>query len=185
MAEQRYRHYVTRRLINKTTCKMLIDWYESEPERITHSEEQNPRHMLGRKSSYRDISWSESVEDGELAALVDRLSDAVDVVNENHWNFELGDWEQPLRLSKYVPGDFHDWHIDHVIGDGTKLAFSIPLNEHTDWDGGLLQLMETEVPAAQLGRGIFFPGYHPHRVTPVTRGVRYVLLGWVSGPRFV
>jgi PKHD-type hydroxylase len=29
-----------------------------------------------------------------------------------------------------------------------------------------------------------FPSWSLHRVTPVTKGTRYSLVAWVSGPRF-
>jgi len=31
---------------------------------------------------------------------------------------------------------------------------------------------------------IFFPSYTLHEVTPVTKGTRYTLVGWVHGPAF-
>ena len=32
---------------------------------------------------------------------------------------------------------------------------------------------------------VFFPSWMPHMVTPVTKGTRKTLVGWVHGPDFV
>lgn len=101
---------------------------------------------------------------------------------EAGWNFTLSGWNQPLRISRYGVGYKHDWHLDYVADDASKLAFSVPLND--GYEGGQFEMLETEMPELEVGRGIFFPAYHGHRVTPVTSGARYVLLGWATGPRF-
>jgi PKHD-type hydroxylase len=39
----------------------------------------------------------------------------------------------------------------------------------------------------KLGRGeiVIFPSFILHRVTPVTKGKRRVIVGWALGPNFV
>jgi predicted 2-oxoglutarate/Fe(II)-dependent dioxygenase YbiX len=104
-------------------------------------------------------------------------------VNEETWRFVLDGWQQPLRIAKYTPGYRHDWHTDYTGDDASKLAFSMPLN--ADYSGGELQILEAERITQRPGQAVVFPAFQGHRVTEVTAGVRYVLLGWLTGPRFV
>ena len=41
--------------------------------------------------------------------------------------------------------------------------------------------VERPNPERTRGAMALFPSFLPHRVTPVTRGVRYSLVGWVCG----
>lgn len=104
-------------------------------------------------------------------------------VNRLNWQMKLTGFAQPIRVARYTPGFSHDWHLDYMPHDGSKLALSAPLN--TGYEGGELQLMD--VPPFDIPRGsaVVFPAYHAHRVTEVTSGVRFVLLAWFTGPRFV
>ena len=55
------------------------------------------------------------------------------------------------------------------------------------YDGGDLELFYKAKPIiADRTRGavVAFPSFVMHRVTPVTRGVRYSLVAWVVGPRW-
>ena len=46
-------------------------------------------------------------------------------------------------------------------------------------------LLEMDKETIMQGTIIIFPSMLPHRVTPVTKGVRYSLVQWFSGPDFV
>ncbi len=105
-------------------------------------------------------------------------------LSNKHWGFKLSDWQQELRVAKYLPGYVHDWHLDYMPSDASKLAFSIPLND--GFTGGAFEMLGVHDPIElHPGDAVVFPAYHAHRVTPVELGVRYVLLGWVTGPRFI
>ena len=45
-------------------------------------------------------------------------------------------------------------------------------------------LLEMDKETTMQGTIIVFPSMLPHRVTPVTEGVRYSLVQWFSGPDF-
>jgi PKHD-type hydroxylase len=122
-----------------------------------------------------DLPWEDTLHD--------KLWNSISGHNTHRWNFNLTGWHQPLRVARYGVGYFQDWHVDYTDTDSSKLAFSIPLT--SGHEGGQLQLLDCEEqPKAEIGRAIVFPAFHGHRVTPVTSGVRYALLGWATGPRF-
>jgi len=110
------------------------------------------------------------------------------------WNFDI-QGVQPLQLSKYTVGEKYSWHLDYDHMEQTrKLTFNVVLND--DYEGGDFQFSWGSPSASYKkrvinekamkipGRIIVFPSYYYHRVTPVTKGVRYSLTGWAYGPAF-
>lgn len=107
------------------------------------------------------------------------------------WDFFVTGCE-PLQFTKYDVGEKYDWHIDTIWNqeDTRKISFSLLLND--DFEGGDLQFeigspgTEERITTVKMKKGdiVFFPSYLWHRVTPVTRGERYSLVGWVRGPNF-
>tara|TARA_Y100000590_G_scaffold214446_1_gene243122 strand:+ start:561 stop:1160 length:600 start_codon:yes stop_codon:yes gene_type:complete len=120
---------------------------------------------------------------------------------------KFGGWKynisaaQELQLTRYAKGGFYKWHKDGTgshreiyVGDNKflhgntrKLSMTIVLND--EYEGGDFQIRGdyniTKVP--KLGRGsiIIFPSFMDHRVTPITKGIRYSLIAWFVGPPFV
>ena len=66
---------------------------------------------------------------------------------------------------------------------------TIQLSE--DYEGGEFEVVrcrkgevEVDTMDKSMGTVILFPSVLEHRVLPVTRGVRYSLVAWFSGPAF-
>lgn len=118
-----------------------------------------------------------------------KLQQVVGFLNSNFFNFDLQYFGEGLQFTKYTEPDGH--YIQHVDrfkgGQIRKLSLSIQLNDSSEFDGGNLLLFNgvdpLKVPMKQ-GKMIAFPSYVLHEVTPVTRGTRYSLVAWVSGPPF-
>jgi len=135
--------------------------------------------------------------------LYEKLMPHVERLNQSTgWNYSISRVE-PLQLGIYKEGDHYDWHVDD---DGTpydntagpftglvrKLSFSILLND--EFEGGefvMVKNMAThdtrDIPILALnktGRMILFPSFTPHKVNPVTKGVRYSLVGWCCGEKW-
>ncbi|MFT5779237.1 MAG: PKHD-type hydroxylase [Crocinitomicaceae bacterium] len=113
---------------------------------------------------------------------------AVSSNNERYW-FDLLGFHQKLQLTRYSEGDFFEWHLDFGAGaiSARKLSITIQLSDPNDYEGGDLQFMINEkIVAAPRAKGtiIIFPSFMMHRVTPITKGTRQSIVGWVSGPPF-
>ena len=68
-----------------------------------------------------------------------------------------------------------------------KLSFVLQLSDPSEYEGGELKLYNAYEPTTikrEKGLIVFFPSYTLHEVTPVTKGERYTLVGWVHGPAF-
>jgi len=132
----------------------------------------------------------------------DELYEDIKEVIFNHnvkadWNFKLKEFE-PLQYTIYEEGDHYDWHIDshtkpYDNGYIRKLSFTLCLNE--DYEGGELEIANLNPKRINqnikfkdkftTGTIVTFPSFMWHKVHPVTKGTRKVLVGWVVGPPFV
>ena len=120
------------------------------------------------------------------------------------WEFDVRKLES-LQLTRYNPNEFYDFHIDGKSSnlDGypcldniafhnyvRKISSVVLLND--DFEGGEFQFTSYSKGESKIitvdfnkkGTIIFFPSSLEHRVTPVTKGVRYSLVSWFNGPPF-
>jgi len=145
----------------------------------------------GAVDTYRssNISWF-ATDDPEYDWIYATLAPVIQRVNAEHFNFDLTHI-LPLQFTRY-DADTNGHYRAHLdLGKSApnrKLSFSVQLSDPFDHAGGVLQFPynRTEPESAPRARGkiIFFPSYMLHEVTPVTQGVRYSLVGWVTGPLF-
>jgi len=91
-------------------------------------------------------------------------------------------------VSRYRPGMEYGAHVDAALmGDATlfrtDVSLTLFLNEPADYDGGELALesgsgeLRVKLPARAL---VCYPTGQLHRVTPVTRGERLVVVSWIQ-----
>lgn len=113
---------------------------------------------------------------------------------EAKWNFIISECEK-VQFSIYGLQSRYGWHRDTnvTLPEGSpvrKLSVSVQLSHPDDYEGGDFQIKNffgTEITenANQLrnrGTIIVFPSYLEHQVVPVTKGTRYSLVQWYSGP---
>jgi len=123
----------------------------------------------------------------ENSWLFGKIAEAVSKVNKEIFNFDISIIEC-LQFSVYKTGEYYKSHVD--IGEvppysTRKLSFVVQLTDETEYAGGDLNLLVSEIPynfSRRKGDIIFFPSYLLHEVTPVTNGERRTLVGWVLGP---
>ena len=163
--------------------KILNFWEEDKILKATLSGEDEYNDEL-RKSAVMFIdnvpenNWIYS----KLASL------AINCNNERYW-FDLLGFHQELQLTRYSEGDFFDWHLDFGAGEisARKLSMTIQLSDADAYEGGDLRFMiNNRIVNAPREKGtiIIFPSFVMHRVTPITKGTRQSIVGWVSGPPY-
>ncbi len=107
--------------------------------------------------------------------------------NESSWKFVLHRNALELTFLKYKVGNHYNaWHTD-VSNEASmrKISFSIQLSGGEDYEGGDLIFLDKNMPTTRRqGSAVIFPSFLAHKVTPVTKGVRYALIGWLIGPPF-
>lgn len=118
-----------------------------------------------------------------------RMTEAIIEINNNHFGFDIFGLIEGLQFTQYVaPAQHYDWHIDRDHNfTPRKLSVSVMLSDPSTLKGGQLEMRFSRLsdkPIQFQGTGIFFPSYVLHRVAPITKGIRYSLVAWVSGPPF-
>jgi PKHD-type hydroxylase len=136
------------------------------------------------------VAWLVPSEDNK--DIWRKITNAIADVNRTFFHFDLSGIDEPAQLTLYLGSEqsHYEWHMDSSLQalHVRKLSVSILLSNPSDFEGGELQIQPTLKEATTVeqikGRGWFFPSYTPHRVCPVTKGVRKSLVLWVSGPPF-
>lgn len=90
-----------------------------------------------------------------------------------------------LTLSRYDSSMAYGTHVDNAFIEGrrTDCSFTLFLSAPDDYDGGELVLEETAGERAfklDAGDLLLYPSTTLHRVAPVTRGSRLVVVGWIT-----
>lgn len=131
------------------------------------------------------VSWVRPDETNRW--LFTKLRDVCQQVNAQYYHLELLGFTEPLQIAEYSPDQHFKWHLD--MGPERfsirKLSLVVQLSDPDDYEGGELQVMSADEPTTfskARGTVVVFPSYVLHRVTPVTRGTRFSLAGWVGGP---
>lgn len=112
-------------------------------------------------------------------------------INEANQRFYLFDLNEILSIMyfEYVPENEHslDWHIDignHPPMNLRKISFSILANDPSEYEGGKLEIENfpgnLQVPKVKGGM-VCFPSFLPHKVTPITKGIRKSIVGFIGG----
>jgi PKHD-type hydroxylase len=124
--------------------------------------------------------------------------------NSAGWEYDIAAAED-MQVARYSKNGFYTWHSD---GNGDKLSaydrpdseflhnrvrklsMSVLLNDN--YRGGDFQFIYSQqgkhkietVELNKAGSIIVFPSYLEHRVTSITKGIRYSLVVWFVGPPF-
>jgi PKHD-type hydroxylase len=135
------------------------------------------------------LSWIKSDEESN-SWLFQKLTTIVNEINKMYFGLDLTEIES-LQFTRYSSdtADFYVPHMDlmyksHIV---RKLSFSVQLSDSNEYEGGELKLYFRDSPDIAIKDKAsisFFPSYMLHEVTPVTKGTRYSLVGWVTGPPF-
>lgn len=134
-----------------------------------------------------DVQFLESTD--QYNWIYDRLTQAVIGANDGRYNFDLQGFYENLQLARYSAGHFFDWHYDFGAGNASvrKLSISVQLSDDDEYEGGDLQFrINTKTYDAPRKKGtvVVFPAFVTHRVTPITKGHRFSIVGWVTGRPF-
>ncbi len=114
-----------------------------------------------------------------------------------NWNFHIHGFEA-IQFTEYARNEHYDFHVDTFFtkGDQTrKISLTLNLSDPNNYEGGDLcfrylrrdnhMLVEHTVKEIkQKGTVCVFPSYEVHKVSPVTKGVRYSLVLWSIGKPF-
>jgi PKHD-type hydroxylase len=135
-----------------------------------------------------DLKWIELDVGNEW--LFERIAGIAANLNRDYFDFDLDGTMRAFQLTRYRPNQHYSWHEDlgsHELSR-RKITLSVQMSPPQDYDGGVLEFFHAEENIAQApthqGSLVAFPSFMTHRVTPVTRGLRWSLVTWLEGPPF-
>jgi len=143
-----------------------------------------------RKST---ISWINRDDDNSW--IFDRINGCAYNLNNELHGFDI-EYCHTLQFTRYEDDYSHyTWHWDMYTRSNSlerndichqrKFSAVVQLSDPEDYEGGELQLSPCgNITNMQKEKGLLvcFPSFLLHRVLPVTKGQRYSLVAWFTGP---
>lgn len=130
--------------------------------------------------------------DEENKWIFEKVANIVAVANKVHFDYEISGITHGIQLIHYlaneeVPGHY-DWHVDAGNGEVAtrKISLTAQLSDPNEYDGCELLInnhCHDVVGTKEQGSIHLFPGYMPHKVSPITKGERFALVIWIHGSR--
>ena len=144
-----------------------------------------------------NIRWLNERDTNALyQELVTMINFYIEKANMDFFGFDLSGACRYIQHTEYNEGSFYDWHQDCYLGESQegvyerKLSFTVQLSDSNAYTGGDLEFRdipstpELKEKLRQKGTVIVFPSFLQHRVTEITEGQRYALVGWREGQQW-
>ena len=139
----------------------------------------------GLDTGARDVRTVLVPRGGAPSWLFERL-DALFAEASKHFGLEVGPIREEIQILRYAAGShFVRWHTDggRDLREQQRISMSLELSEPEDYDGGVLEIVPDLIGRPRTmprGGAHLLPSQALHRVTPVTRGVRWSLVAWTG-----
>jgi predicted 2-oxoglutarate/Fe(II)-dependent dioxygenase YbiX len=171
-------------LVAPDCCAALIDLFERSEHvagRMAAVVDGKPANKLdASRKSRRDLELTaaEPLHGRVMEVLAGRCAPAVKFAFQREVAFV-----DRILIARYDIGDHFLRHRDNLAPQTAFREFAVTINLNTDdYDGGCLRFPEfsDQVVAPPAGSAAIFSASLLHEVTPVTRGVRYCVLTFLS-----
>lgn len=137
-----------------------------------------------------EVSWI--YPNPEINWLFERTTSVIQDLNSKYFKFDLHGFNEGFQFTRYkAPGGKYGAHIDRGLNQAPrKLSLTVQLSDPKNYKGGEFKIIEglnneaEMYPPNEQGTLIAFPSFALHEVMPVTKGERYSLVAWITGPNF-
>jgi len=165
--------------VSPTTCERIARLAAEFPEEVGALVDAHPG---SRRSGVRWLPLSEKTR-----WAYELMRHLIDEANER-FMFDITGFAEPLHTVEYGVDGHIGWHLDCALRQTStrKLAATLLLTPRSDFEGGEIEFAAQAEKGDEedIGDARVFPTYLAHRVLPVTRGRRQVLVAWAHGPSF-
>jgi PKHD-type hydroxylase len=177
--------------LTQSEINLIEDYVDQFPEQLKKAEIKTANEPVDTDYRRSDIMFLYDTD--VFSELYKKIFHIVFDANTAHFKYSLNHAEA-FQYSVYNSVDLgcYDIHTDTQLrntnGFNRKISFSILLNDVSEFEGGELLFHTSKHPyQAKLTKGdmILFPSFVPHSVSPVTKGTRKSLVGWMCGPNLV
>ena len=138
-----------------------------------------------KDTKYRDVEIFYIDED--QSDFYQILSNVVLKINR-YFKYDIDGMERAQIMKYSAPSQGYNWHIDigaEGLSLNRKIGVSILLNEN--YTGGEIVFRSGEEERdikPKKGEIIAFSSFISHKINPITKGERYSLVAWFTGPHF-
>lgn len=170
-------------VVREDFCESLVSTFEL-------SQTEDAKFGDGNKdTSYRDTEiLGIPFDTKENEWIAGELDGFIKQINAECFGFHLNGICE-FQIAKYKEGAHYDNHMDMRMQNRSstrKLSISVQLSDAKDYEGGeFLFSNDIGTPSQKYiqdkGTIIVFPSFLYHKITPVTKGERYSLVGWYEG----
>jgi len=163
-------------VFNTQECTQIINMFKNNVNKSTVGDGKIKENL--RKSQN---NWIIKTKDNHW--IYHKIFEAVGFANDTFFNLKISELGEEIQFTKYSEDEYYNWHIDFTPENNRKLSASVQLSDSSDYEGGELEFgPDMGVASKDQGTVIVFPSFMSHRVKPVTRGTRYSLVAWITGP---
>jgi hypothetical protein len=130
--------------------------------------------------------------DEKTAWIFEKIANVVSIVNTLHFDYDIAGITHSIQLIEYsadwpIKGHY-DWHIDSGKGEPAhrKISLTAQISDPNDYEGCELIInnhAHEVIGTRERGSIHLFPSYMLHKVSPITKGIRYALVIWIHGSR--
>ena len=205
----KHNYWFFKNAISPRLCDEIIQYgLRNKKEQAITGDQGSGRDLLKNPLSVKEIKQLKKKRDSDVVWMSDNwiykeIQPYVKGANSAAgWNFQ---WQQSesCQFTIYTKGQYYGWHQDgwHEVykmpgalhGKIRKLSMSVSLSDSQEYNGGNLEFdfrgmskIKSRVCKEINSKGsvVVFPSFLWHRVTPVTRGIRYSLVSWHTGDPF-
>ena len=175
-------HGVTGLSISQEEVDLFLDYLvESEPEQAKVHE--NAKETANSDIRDAEIYYIDAKED-RLYRILNKIA----VSANKYFKYDINGIEKAQIISYKAPSKGYEYHMD-IGPEGTaatrKISMSLLLNE--DYEGGEICFRSSEYERCtrpEKGEAVIFSSFLSHKVKPITKGERFVVVAWFTGPPF-
>ena len=176
------KHGVTGLLVSEEETDLFLDYLvETDPEPAKV-------HTQGEEIEEKGIRDAEIRYIDEKQTRLYRILNKIAFSANKYFKYDINGIEKAQIISYKAPSKGYEYHMD-IGPEGTaatrKISMSLLLNE--DYEGGEICFRSSEYERCtrpEKGEAVIFSSFLSHKVKPITKGERFVVVAWFTGPPF-
>lgn len=175
-------HGMTGLSISQEEVDLFLDYIvdaEPEPSQV-HQGNDNVKNKSIRDA---DLYFIDPKEE-KLYKILNKIA----VSANRYFKYDINGIERAQIVRYTAPSKGYEYHVD-IGPEGTaalrKISMSLLLND--DFEGGEICFRTSEseqCTSPKTGEVVMFTSFLPHKIKPVTKGERFAVVAWFSGPPF-
>ena len=171
--------YLTHSLINKSEAIKIVQKLKAEKAAWQDGKKTAGSHAAKMKKNFQ-LDKESKISMDLQNLIINKI-----ISNPLIKSFTLPSAIHGIMFTKSFSGDGYGKHIDnpYMPSGRSDLSFTLFLNDKKDYQGGELCIQtinKTEKIKLSAGEMIIYPSTQLHSVAQVTKGERYVCVGWIQ-----